>query len=415
LSLVGTNVTGLGVGFVAFLQTGSLVWLAALFLAARLPGLLVSARAGDLVDRARHKAVLLGADAVAGVATLVALGLHFAGTLELWHLVVLAVIGSLANAYQQPAYEAAVPLLVEPDALPRAQGFLQMAQAAGILAGPAVAGLVVAVGGIGGILVVDALTFAVAIAATINVTIPRSDESAGSEPSSPERTRGSSLLATWRHLTGRRAGIRRLLIWGASINFVVTTVNLLLPALLLTRTGESTTGLILSIGGVAMLVSSVAVAGRGLPDRRVTTVTTATLMVGAGIFLIGLRPELPMIAAGVLITLAAVPVLGAAVGTIHQTEVEPAWQGRLSALRRVVSESLILPAAIVIPPVVDWVAEPAMGADGWGAELLGPVFGIGAGRGIGVTIAAAGLAVVGLALGMRRDRRLAELDRAATT
>jgi uncharacterized membrane protein YhaH (DUF805 family) len=196
------------------------------------------------------------------------------------------------------------------------------------------------------------------------------------------------------------------------INFVVTAVNLLLPALLLTRTGESATGLILSIGGVAMLASSLAVAGRGLPDRRVTTVTAAALVVGVGIAVIGLRPEPAIITLGVLVTLAAVPVVGAAVGTIHQTEVEPAWQGRLSALRRVVGESLILPAALVVPPLVDWVAEPAMQPGGWAAGFLGTVFGTGEGRGIGVTITLAGLAVIGLAIGMTRDRRLMTLDSA---
>ena len=93
---------------------------------------------------------------------------HVAGRLELWHLALLAVVGSVANAYQDSAFQAAVPTLVPTDRLDRANGLLQLGPAVGALAGPALAGALVAFAGISGLLVLDLATFGVAGTATLH-------------------------------------------------------------------------------------------------------------------------------------------------------------------------------------------------------------------------------------------------------
>ena len=410
LSLVGTDVAGFGVAFVAYLETGSLTWLAALFLAGRIPALVASSHAGGLIDRTSAKPVLISADLCAGVASMTALVLHVAGALELWHLVVLAAVGSLANAYQLPAYQSAVPMLVERDALPRAQGLLQVAPAAGLLAGPALAGVLVAWGGIGGILMFDLITFFGAMAATLSVRFPERSVVDLAPGQSEETSTSGSLMVVWHHLVGRRRGVRRLVLWMAAVNFAVAAVNLLLPALLLSLASERTSGFVLAIGGVAMLASGAAVSAVGLPDRLVTALVAATAMIGIGIVLLAVRPELPVVVLGVVVTLAAAPVAGAASGTIHQTEVAQDFQGRLMAFRRVVSESLMLPAVIIVTPLVERVVEPSMQPGGWAAGVVGPLIGVGEGRGVALAVAIAGAGVVVIALGMLVDPWLRPLD-----
>ena len=410
LSLVGTEVTAIGVSFVAFLDTGSLAWLAALYLAIRVPALLLSPHAGSTVDRLSPKAVLIGADLVAGAATTLAIVLHLADALALWHLVGLAAVGSLANAYQLPAYQAAVPTLVGGEALPRAHGLLQLGPAAGLLVAPALAGAAVAAAGIGALLAIDIATFVIAIAATWSARFPQ-QATPPAEPDRGEGESGGSLRATWSHLSdGRLRGVRRLVLWGTAINFAVTALNLLLPALLLTLTSETTTGLVIGAGGAAMLASSIGVSARGLPERRVATLLAAGACIGVGIVLVGLRPELPVVVAGVIITLAAAPVIGAASGTIHQSEVALAWQGRHAAFRRVVSESMTLPAVLLMTPLVERVAEPAVASGGWGADTIGRIVGVGDGRGYGLTVVVAGLAVLLIVAAMSRDPWLRQLD-----
>lgn len=409
VSLVGTSVAGFGVAFFAFVETGSLTWLAALFVAGRIPALFASSHAGGLVDRTSAKVVLISADLFAGVASMMALALHAAGALELWHLVVLAVVGSIANAYQLPAYQAAVPTLVDRDLLPKAHGLLQMAPAAGFLAGPALAGVLVAWMGIGGVLVFDLVTFVVAMSVTASVRFParRVDPAPSSDPAVSER---GNLRFMWRHLVGRRRGVRRLVLWMAAVNFAATAVNVLIPALLLTVASESSAGLVLAAGGAAMLASGAAVSTLGLPDRHVTVVVASTALIGIGFVVIAARPELSLVVAGVVLTMATLPVVGAASGTIHQTEVAEELQGRLTALRRVVGESLVLPAVIVVTPLVDRMIEPAMQPGGWAAEIFGPLIGVGEGRGLALAMAFAGIGVLTVALGMRLDPWLGVLD-----
>lgn len=413
-SLVGTDVSAFGVIFVAFIETGSLTWLAVLFLAGRVPALVVSSHAGGLVDRTSARSVLILADAAAGVATSLAFALHLSGSLELWHLVVLTMVGSTANAYQLPAYQAAVPRLVPTPALPRAHGMLQTAPAAGLLAGPALAGVLVAWGGIGGILVFDLITFFIAIGVTASVRIPdaRTDESGSTADGEPI---AGSLRFMWHHLSGARRGVLQLVIWGALLNFAATAVNLLLPALLLSITTERTSGFVLAIGGMAMLASSATVSAAGLPsglsNGLVSVVVRGTTVIGLGVVLIALRPTLALVVAGVVLTLAALPVVAAASGAIHQTHVAEEFQGRLTAFRRVASEALMIPAVLVVTPLVDRYVEPAMVAGGGAASVFGPVIGVGEGRGIALTIVFAGVILIALSVGMSCDpwlRRLGE-------
>ena len=420
LSLIGTEITAVAVSFVAFLQTGSLTWLATLYLAIRVPALLVASHAGGLVDRWSARRVLLGADVLAGVASTTALALHVAGSLRLWHLVVLSAMGSLANAYQMTAYQAAVPRLVPTAALPRAHGLLQLTQAAGLLVAPATAGLLVGTGGIGLVLVLDVLTFVVAVTATSSADFGSAQVAhspGGDVADGPaDRHDEGGVRATWRHLREHhRPGLRRLVVWGALVNVALTTLNLMLPALLLSTVSETTAGFTLTAGGVAMLVASLAVSARGLPDRLVTTLVGATAVVGLGVLLVGLRPHIGLTGVGVVVALAAAPVVGAAANTLHQREIELDWQGRMAALRRIAAEVLVLPTVVVLSPVVERVVAPSMSDDGWLSELTGWALGTGAGREYGLMIVLAGVAVVAIAVAMSRDDELGELNAPSRT
>lgn len=408
-SLLGTNVSAAGVSIAAFVETGSVWWLSILYLAVRLPGLLASSHAGDLVDRSDRRTVLLGADAAAAVATGTALVLLLLGHLELWHLVVVAVIGSTANAYQEPAYISALPLLVPRDTVDRANGMLQLGPALGILAGPAIAGVLVGLGGIGAVLLFDAVTFLAAVAATCAIRIPRSTPTSEADHEDAELdVRG--LRATWGLLTGRLRGLRHLLLFSGALNIVLSVVNVLVFALLVPMVGEAGSGLLLSLGGVAMLATAATVAARGVPPQRVRTLAVATVTMGVGIVLCGLRSSPVLVALGLMATLGSAALLSAATGTIFQTEVSADRQGRLTALRRVVSEALVPFAVIGVAPLAERLAQPAMAPDGALAGTVGTVLGTGPGRGAALLFVAVGavVAIIGIALG--RDRTLAVLN-----
>ena len=71
---------------------------------------------------------------------------------------------SAADAFQDPAFTASVPLLVPKRHLSRASGFVQFSQALARILAPGLAGLMLMKVGIGPVLSVDAGTFLFAAA-----------------------------------------------------------------------------------------------------------------------------------------------------------------------------------------------------------------------------------------------------------
>lgn len=404
-SMLGTSVTGVGVSIVAFLETGSVWWLSIIYLATRVPALLFSTHAGAIADRLDRRHVLLAADSVAGLATAVAVAMHLGGVLQLWHLVALALIGSVANAYQEPAFQGAVPMLVPSDRLDRANGLLQLGPAIGMLAGPALAGALVAWAGIGGVLALDLVTFVVALTSTLLVSIPPTD----GEPA-PQISTWAGVRASWAHLDGQFVGLRRLLVANTVANLVLSVVNVLLLALLIPLAGEDGTGVLLSMGGLVMLGTSTLVSAVGLPVRRIPVLGGALAVLGVGLVLIGLRADVVLVSIGVFVTLGVAPVIGAASQTLYQATIEAAWQGRIAALRRVASEALVPIGVLVAAPLVETVAEPAMQEGGSLASTFGRVLGVGPQRGVGLVVVTAGLVLVVVGVVVARDRRANDID-----
>jgi MFS family permease len=120
---------------------------------------------GIVSDRVERRRVLIWADIVRALVLALTGALSLAGVLEIWHLVVLAVLYGAGEAFFGPAFGALVPEIVSPQQLVQANSLDQLVrQAAQRLLGPAIGGFVVAAIGAGGAFLVDAGTFAVSAA-----------------------------------------------------------------------------------------------------------------------------------------------------------------------------------------------------------------------------------------------------------
>src|SRR4051812_42977769 len=119
---------------------------------------------GVLADRRDKRRVLILADVIRLVGLLAAAVLGLAGTLELWHLVVLAVVYGVGEGLSGPAMGAIVPELVPEHILLPANALEGAARPLALrMAGPALGGLVVAAFGTSGAFLFDAGTFVVSI------------------------------------------------------------------------------------------------------------------------------------------------------------------------------------------------------------------------------------------------------------
>jgi DHA3 family macrolide efflux protein-like MFS transporter len=173
VSMLGTGMTNFAISFWIFQQTGeatALTWALFFFMA---PSVLFSPIAGAIVDRSNRKMVMIVSDLLAGVATIILLMLLAADSLQIWHIYLANLLAGAANAFQFPAYSAAVTMMLPKAQYGRAAGMLSLAgSASGILA-PAFAGALLGPLGLVGIMGIDVATFLFAVFALFMVHIPQ--------------------------------------------------------------------------------------------------------------------------------------------------------------------------------------------------------------------------------------------------
>ncbi|WP_372697246.1 MFS transporter [Arthrobacter sp. JSM 101049] len=125
-----------------------------------LPILFLGPYAGLVADRYDKRKLLLVTQTIMGLCALVLGLLVLAGTAELWHVYLLAFILGLASAFDAPARQAFVSEVVGPDDVPNAVALNSASFNLARLAGPGVAGIVIAWLGTAPAFLINAASFA---------------------------------------------------------------------------------------------------------------------------------------------------------------------------------------------------------------------------------------------------------------
>jgi MFS family permease len=392
VSVVGTTLTAFGLQIWVYTETESVTALAIASLAYGVPATLISPIAGALVDKWDRRRVMLAADSLAGVATLIIAVLFFTDSLEVWHIYCLVGVGSIGNAFQSPAWMASIPLIVAKKHLGRANGLVQLNDGLSLVLAPALAGVILVTFGLGGVLITDAATFMVAIGTLMMVRIPR--------PKGHAETATGSVFgdakAGWRYIKDR-PGLFGLLWVYAGVNFALAFVNVLIIPLVLAFSTEAAVGAMFSAVGVGAIVGSIVVSAWGGPQKRVRGTMIAIAIAGAASAFAGIAPSLLVVGLGGFFMMAVVPAANTASQVLWQTKVPPAVQGRVFAIRRMIASAISPIALLAAGPLADNVFEPLLAENGALAGSVGALIGTGPGRGVGLMFILSGLMVVVIA------------------
>jgi MFS family permease len=204
LSVLGDRVTSVVLPF-AVLSIGGGVGQVALVSAAQfLPFAVLALPAGVWADRLDRKRILVVSDLVRLAGQLTAGLLLVGGHASVLRLAVLAGVYGAADAFFAPAFTGLLPSTVSPVNLQPANALRGLTFSVGAIAGPLLAGLLVALGGPGVALVFDAATFLVSVA-LLTPLRPRlvARVVAGEDPLATTEHFWVSLAEGWSEVRGR--------------------------------------------------------------------------------------------------------------------------------------------------------------------------------------------------------------------
>jgi MFS family permease len=407
VSALGSYLTGFALAVWVYQQTGSTTKFALITLVTTLPGMLLLPLAGALVDRwdRRHAMILANGGAAAG--TLALALLIWKGHLQLWHIYLLMAIISTFGALGWPAFAAAVTMMVPSRHLGRANGMTQLGEAAAQILSPLIAGAMVMSVGRQGVVLTDFASYLVAIAALLVVRIPR-------PPAVPESDAGRGSLwhearFGWSYLR-QRPGLLALLLLLAVTNSGMGMVQVLLSPMVLSFASPAVLGRVLTTAGFGVLAGGLLMSVWGGPRRRVAGMLWLLLVQGLILPVGGLRASALLICVGAFVYMLVAPILNGTSQTLWQAKVEPALQGRVFAVRRLVAWSTLPLAYLVAGPLADHVFEPLLAAGGPLAGSVGRIIGVGKGRGMALMLILIGFFILLVVALARRSPRLLRLE-----
>jgi MFS family permease len=391
VSLVGTGMTGFALTIFAWEVTGQATALALVAFFRFGPTVLLSPVAGAIVDRADRKRVMVLSDLTAALMTVAVLALFLAGGLRIWHLYVAGLITGAFQAFQFPAYSAAVTMMLPKEQYARASGMLSMAESGSEILAPILAGVLIGLVGIGGIMTIDIATFAVAILALVLVHIPQPEATGAGEEGRGGLWRES--LYGFRYIFERPSLLGLQLVFFA-INFIAVLSFTLLAPMILARTGndELVLGSVRSAMGVGGVAGGLLLSLWGGFRRRVHGVLLGMALSSlTGQVALGLGRSLPLWAVGGFCAAFFIPIINGSNQAIWQAKVAPDVQGRVFAVRRLIAQITAPLAMLLAGPLADWVFEPAVAPGGALEGRLGALVGSGPGSGMALIFLLAGV------------------------
>jgi len=326
VSFFGSMITYVALPYQAYQLSGSSLVVGLLGLAELAPLLVAAFIGGALADAVDRRRMMQVTELLFAAASMVLVGNALLPHPQLWLLFVMSVLLATLDGLQRPSLDALTPRLVERDELPAAGALASFRMTIGMIAGPAVGGVLVATAGLPATYAVDVATFAVSLAALRMMrAVPPPAEA---EPPSMARIREGLLYAR-----------RRPELMGTYIVDIVPMFfgmpMALFPAEATHLGGAGVLGLLYAAPAVGSLLATLTSGWVAHVHRHGAGVCIAAAVWGVGIIGFGLAPGLALALVGLVVAGGADMVSGIFRGTIWNQTIPDHLRGRLAGIEQV--------------------------------------------------------------------------------
>ncbi len=349
--LIGEFISGIGdwlylvaVLVVVYSESNSPVLLGIIGAARILPYVLLSVPAGIVADRFDRRMVLLVTDVARGV-LMVALAASVALGASTLVIIALSILAACFSTFFGPAIASLLPTLVSEDDLGPANSAWATLDNVAFIIGPAIAGILLAVGGLEVAFLLNAVSFAVVAVILWRLKVPERAVPAETREGEEEQPVG------WRDLARPMAGP---FILDAATSFVggglgVLTVVIAIDVL---GAGEAGTGWLQAATGVGGVVAGVA--GGALLARRLSVpLLIGGVVGGIGFAWLALSGSLVTAMLAIGIAVAGLLLLDIVNTTLIQRMVPDALRGRAMGILQTSSAITYSLGSLLIPLLAD--------------------------------------------------------------
>ena len=299
-SQIGEGLNKVALLWFVYELTGSAMKMTMVGLLQTIPPLLFGPLIGVYLDRLPKKAVMIWVDLLRAVLTVLIPALYAMDMLSIEGLYGLIFLTSVVSTIFGPALVSAVPLLVRPWELMSANALIQGTNNIGMLLGPAISGVMIALIDAENVLFVNSVTFLISALCLMSIRF--------SLPHIAPREHSTSvweeLKVGFRFVFGQQPMVLTLVIISSLYNLGVSAFVFILPvyAKEFLQVGPVQLGWLWSALGVGMLAASTWLAWKKQSDLqgRLRIVVSGMTIGGLAVCSLSLL-ETPLIAAGIVI------------------------------------------------------------------------------------------------------------------
>ena len=325
LSLIGTWMQRLAIGWLVYRLTDSALWLGVVSFAGQIPCFFLTPFGGVAADRYNKQKLLITTQSLAMVQALILALLVLTNYIAVWHLIILNIFLGIVYSFDMPTRQAFVVEMVEKredlgNAIALNSSMVNVAR----LLGPSVAGLLVALAGEGVCFLVNAISYFAVIVSLLMMRV------------SPAK-KGLEKATAWQQIIGGIryafgfAPIKYIILLLAVVSITGMPYVVLMPIFAkdILHGGPSTLGFLMGASGVGAL------SGAGYLARRKNVlglgkiIALAACFFGVGIIGFSQSTLMWISIAFVLLTGLGMMILMASANTILQTVVEDDMRGRV--------------------------------------------------------------------------------------
>jgi MFS transporter, DHA3 family, macrolide efflux protein len=354
ISLFGSSLVQYAIMWYITLETESGLMMTLYIICGFIPTFLLSPVAGVWADRYNRKLLIILADGLIAMATLILAILFLMGYDSIWLLFLMAAIRALGTGIQTPAVGAILPQIVPKDKLTKVNGANGSIQAVIMFVSPMVSAALLAMASIEIIFFIDVITAAIAIVTLLAFLKISVHEKAAEKQTTSYYTDFKEGLK----YVNSHEFLKRFFLFFAVFLVLMAPAAFLTP-LQVTRSFGGDVWELTAIEiafSIGMMAGGGIIASWGGFRNKVSTMTLASVIMGVCTLALGIIPNFWIYLGFMALFGVAMPIFNTPTTVLLQEKIEENYLGRVFGVMGMISTSMMPLGMLIFGPIADFIA-----------------------------------------------------------